>query len=77
MEDGQLKLEKIHTNDNPTDMLTEVVTREKLNSSLASVGLLDWTWIKEQQSPGWFDSVGAPSGISIAIGSVFKWEIVV
>ena len=28
--DGQLKLEKIHTNQNPADMLTKVVTREKL-----------------------------------------------
>ena len=41
LEDGQLKLAKIHTNDNPADMLTKVVTREKLNSSSASVGLLD------------------------------------
>ena len=41
LEDGQLKLEKIHTNDNPIDMLTKVVTREKLNSSSTSFGLLD------------------------------------
>ena len=41
LEDGRLKMEKIHTNENPADMLTKVVTREKLNSSLASVGLLD------------------------------------
>ena len=41
LEDGQLKLEKVHTNDNPADMLTKVVTREKLNSSSTSVGLLD------------------------------------
>ena len=41
LEDGWLKLEKIHTHDNPADMLTKVVTREKLNSSSASVGLLD------------------------------------
>ena len=41
LEDGQLKLDKIHTDDNPADMLTKVVTREKLNSSSASVGLLD------------------------------------
>ena len=41
LEDGQLKLDKIHTNDNPADMLTMVVTREKLNSSSASVGLPD------------------------------------
>ena len=41
LEDGQLKLEKIHTNDNPADMLTKVVTREKMKSSSTSVGLLD------------------------------------
>ena len=41
LEDGQLKLDKIHTDDNPADMLTKVVTREKLNSSSALVGLLD------------------------------------
>ena len=41
LEDGQLKLEKIHTNENLANMLTKVVTREKLNSSSALVGLLD------------------------------------
>ena len=41
LDDGQLKLDKIHTDDNPIDMFTKVVTREKLNSSSASVGLLD------------------------------------
>ena len=41
LEDGQLKLEKIHTNENLADMLTKVVTREKLNSSSTLVGLLD------------------------------------
>eukprot|EP00253_Pinus_taeda_P017667 PITA_17667 len=29
LEDGQLKLEKTHTSQNPTDMLTKVLTREK------------------------------------------------
>ena len=32
LEDELLKLEKIHTRKNPTYMLTNVVTREKLNS---------------------------------------------
>lgn len=41
LDDGQLRLEKIHTDDNPADMFTKVVTREKLNSCSASVGLLD------------------------------------
>ena len=31
-EDGQLKLEKIHTSQNPADMLTKGVTKEKLSS---------------------------------------------
>ena len=31
LEDGQLNLEKIHTSQNPIDMLTKVVTREKLS----------------------------------------------
>jgi hypothetical protein len=39
LEDGQLKLEKIHTSQNPADMLTKVVTREKLSFCSVSVGL--------------------------------------
>ena len=41
LDDGKLKLEKIHTNDNPTDMFTKIFTKDNLTSSLASVGLLD------------------------------------
>jgi hypothetical protein len=41
LEDGQLKLEKIHTSKNPADMLTKGVTREKLSSFSVSVGLQD------------------------------------
>jgi hypothetical protein len=39
LEDGQLKLEKIHTSQNPADMLTKGVTKEKLSSYSVSVGL--------------------------------------
>jgi hypothetical protein len=39
LEDGHLKLEKIHTSQNPADMLTKGVTREKLSSFSVSVGL--------------------------------------
>jgi hypothetical protein len=39
LEDGHLKLEKIHTSQDPTDMLTKGVTREKLSSFSVSVGL--------------------------------------
>ena len=39
LENGQLKLEKIHTSQNLADMLTKVVTREKLSSCSVSIGL--------------------------------------
>ena len=39
LEDGQLKLEKIHTSQNPADMLTKVVTMEKLRFYSVSIGL--------------------------------------
>jgi hypothetical protein len=39
LEDGHLKLEKIHTSQNPADMLTKGVTREKLSSCSISIGL--------------------------------------
>ena len=39
LEDGHLKLEKIHTSQNPADMLTKGVTREKLSSCSVLVGL--------------------------------------
>jgi hypothetical protein len=39
LEDGHLKVEKIHTSKNPEDMLTKVVTMEKLSSCSVSVGL--------------------------------------
>ena len=41
LDDRQLKMDKIHINENPTDMFTKVVTTEKLNSSSTLVGLLD------------------------------------
>jgi len=39
LEDGHLKLEKIHTSQNPAYMLTKGVTREKLSSCSVSIGL--------------------------------------
>ena len=39
LEDGEFKLEKIHTSQNPIDMLTKVVTREKLRTCSVSIGL--------------------------------------
>ena len=39
LDEELLKLEKIHTIQNIVDMLTKVVTREKLSSFLVSVGL--------------------------------------
>jgi hypothetical protein len=39
LEDGKLKMEKIHTSQNIADMLTKGVTREKLSSCSVLVGL--------------------------------------
>ena len=39
LEDGQLKLEKIHTSQNLANMLTKGVTKEKLSSCLVPVGI--------------------------------------
>jgi len=41
LDDGQLRLEKIHTDENPVDMFMKEVTKEKLSSSSAPVGLQD------------------------------------
>ena len=41
LEDGLLTLEKIQGNRNPVDMLTKMVTIEKLELCATSVGLLD------------------------------------
>ena len=38
-EDGQLKLEKIHTSQNSADMLTKGVPPDKLSSCSVSVGI--------------------------------------
>ena len=39
LEDELLKLEKIHTSQNPADILTKVVTREKMSSFSISISL--------------------------------------
>ncbi|KAH9289836.1 hypothetical protein KI387_033953 [Taxus chinensis] len=39
LEEEKLKLEKIYTSKNPTDMMTKVVTREKLKLGSTLVGL--------------------------------------
>ena len=39
LEDGSVRLRKIHTSQNPTDMFTKVVTKEKLGFSSISIGL--------------------------------------
>ena len=39
LDEELLKLEKVHTSQNPADMLTKVVTREKLSSCSFSIGL--------------------------------------
>ena len=39
LDEELLKLEKIHTSQNPTDMLTKGVTKEKLSSCSVSIGI--------------------------------------
>ena len=39
LDEELLKLEKIHTSQNPVDMLTKGVTRDKLSSCSVSIGL--------------------------------------
>ena len=39
LEEGQLKLSKVHTSQNPTDMLTKVVNSKKLSFCTASIGI--------------------------------------
>ena len=39
LEEGQLKLAKIHTSKNPADMLTKVVNKEKLSFCSTSIGI--------------------------------------
>ncbi len=39
LEDGQLKLEKVHTSKNPADMLTKAINIEKLSTCSVSVGI--------------------------------------
>jgi len=39
LEDGQLKLEKVHTSQNRVDILTKVVTTDKLRFYSVSIGL--------------------------------------
>jgi hypothetical protein len=39
LEEGSFKMEKVHTNENPADMLTKSVPKEKLEFCIASLGL--------------------------------------
>jgi hypothetical protein len=39
LEDGHLKFEKIHTSQNPANVLTKGLTKEKLSSCSVSIGL--------------------------------------
>ena len=73
LEDGELNLEKIHTSQNPADMLTKVVTREKLRICSVSIGLqVRWrrwetTKSKEESLSNKRSSIGV-SIISLQVG---------
>ena len=75
LEDGHLNLEKIHSSQNPVDMLTKGVTREKLSSYSVSVGLQNeyedekFVRSKKVQSPTYTKAVEL-------LRSISKWDIV-
>ena len=73
LENGQLKLENIHTSQNPIDMLNKVVTREKLISDLVSVVLIGKMRIFP--SPELEDSLVGIVAVELML-SASKWEIV-
>ena len=82
LEDGHLKLEKIHTSQNPADMLTKGVTREKLSSCSVSVGLQEWRWRWEicQVQEGSKSSIYSNSGvveISLQVGDCWLWSLII
>ena len=74
LEDGYLKLEKIHTSQNPADMLTKGVTRDKMSSCLVSVFKNEdedeeFSRSKKVQIPAYTATVEL-------LRSISKWEIV-
>jgi hypothetical protein len=82
LEDGQLKLEKIHTSQNPTDMLTKGVTREKLSSYSVSVGLQEWRWKWEifqvqEGSESIIYNNGGVVEISLQVGDCWLWSLII
>ena len=82
LKDGQLKLEKIHTTQNPADMLTKGVTREKLSSCSVSVGLQEWRWRWEifQVQEGSESSIYSSDGvveISLQVGDCWLWSLII
>ena len=72
LDEELLKLEKIHTSQNPADMLTKRVTREKLSSCSISIGLKAWRWKEE------ICQVQGPASAVVVelLWLVSKWEIV-
>ena len=76
LDEELLKLEKIHTSQNPADILTKGVAREKLSSYSVSVGLQEWRWkykIFQVQGP---EHSPSSSVVVELLWSVSKWEIV-
>ena len=82
LEDGQLKMEKIHTSQNPADMLTKGVTREKLSSCSVSVGLQEWRWrweicqVQEGSESNIYNNDGVFE-ISLQVGDCWLWSLII
>ncbi len=82
LEDGQLKLEKIHTSQNPADMLTKVVTREKLRICSVSIGLQVW-WRRWETARSKVESLsrkwsnGGVAIISLQVRDCWVWSLII
>jgi hypothetical protein len=76
LEDGHLKLEKIHTSQNLADMLTKGVSMEKLSYCSVSVGIEAWKSEYEKFSTSKKDHSPVDTTMVELMRSASKWEIV-
>jgi hypothetical protein len=82
LEDGHLKLEKIHTSQNPIDMLTKGVTREKLISAQFQLVFKNeyedekFFQVQEGSKSSIYNSGGVIE-ISLQVGDCWLWSLII
>jgi hypothetical protein len=75
-------MEKIHTSQNPRDIITKGVTREKVSSCSVSVGIQEWIWIWEifqvqEGSEYIIYSSGGVVEISLQVEYCWLWSLII